>query len=356
MDEDPEGYAITTSHLPDTSVVTPDCPPSTSWIWIILLIIALLAIIGLVIWNIYLHHRENKNCSGCTGPGVPISFDNANITVDSSTQISGTWTTTDSGDIITLFATLSPPKFTTSGGLSNASAATNFRVANSTILGQTGATGITGPTGINPGVNSVSLPGLTPGLKYYATLIARNANTNNYKSYTQIVYMQDGNIPTSIAGATGSPPNNTFEIQDILQVGAVQIKEESIDANGIYNVEFNQRPTQARDLFYFNGSSQLQSIAPGLESVCLFNNSGNVVAAPCSGIVGATAGSMPANSYWSYNPQSLSANKLCLKNTIGTANPLCMKLTGLGQGIGTLSVAASEPGADGWALAFEVPQ
>ena len=356
MDEDPEGYAITTSHLPDTSAVTPDCPPSTSWIWIILLIIALLAIIGLVIWNIYLHNRENKNCSGCTGAGVPISFDNANITVDSSTQISGTWTTTDSGDIVTLFATLSPPKFTASGGLSNASAATNFKVAGSTVLGPTGVTGITGPTGINPAVNSVTLSGLTPGLKYYATLIARNANTNNYKSYTQIVYMQDGNIPTNIAGATGTTVLNTFEIQDILQVGAVQIREDTGDANGIFNVEFNQRPTQARDLFYFNASSQLQTNTSGLENICLFNNGGNVVAAPCSGMTGATAGSTPANSYWSYNPQSLSANKLCLKNTIGTANPLCLKLTGLGQGVGTLSVGASEPGADGWAPVFEAPQ
>ena len=356
MDEDPEGYAITTSHLPDTSVVTPDCPPSTSWIWIILLIIALLIIVGLIIWLVYKYHHDSTRCSGCTGPGVPISFDNANITVDSSTQISGTWTTTDAGDIVTLFATLSPPKFTTSGGLSNASAATNFKVAGSTVLGPTGVTGITGPTGINPAVNSVTLSGLTPGLKYYATLIARNANTNNYKSYTQIVYMQDGNIPTNIAGATGSPPNNTFEIQDILQVGAVQIREDSGDANGIYNVEFNQRPTQARDLFYFNGSSQLQSAAPGLESVCLFNNAGNVVAAPCAGMTGAVPGSTPANSYWSYNPQSLSANKLCLKNTIGTANPICLKLTGLGQGIGTLSLGESLPGADGWAPVFEVPQ
>ena len=354
MDEDPEGYAITTSHLPDSTVVTPDCPPSTSWIWIILFVLFLLLAIGLVIWIIFLLRRE-KNCSGCTGPGVPIGFNNSAINVDSDTQITGTWTTTDAGDIVTLFATLHPPKFNNLGGLDNPTASTNFKVAGSTVLGPTGATGITGPTGINPAVNSVTLSGLTPGVKYYATLIARNGNTNNYKSYTQIVYMQDGNIPTNIAGATGSTVPNTFEIQDILQVGAIQIREDIPDANGIFNVEFNQRPTQARDLFFFNTSGQLQTSTVGLENICLFNSSGNLVAAPCAGVTGAILGSTPANSSWQYNPQG-QANKLCLKNTVNTSSPMCLKLTGIGQGTGTLSISSDLTPGDAWAPVFEHPQ
>lgn len=351
MDEDPEGYAITTSHLPDTTTSV-DCPECSSpWVWIILFVVFLLLAIGLGIWIIYLIRRDNKNCSGCTGPGVPIAFENPAISVDSDTQITGTWTTTDPGDIVTLFATLNPPKFNSSGGLDNATAATNFKVAGSTVFGTTGNTGNTGPTGINAGVNSVTLSGLTPGVKYYATLIARNSNTNNYKSYTQIVYMQDGNIPMNVAGSTGASVLNTFEIQNVLQVGAIQIRQDTADANGIFNVEFNQRPTQSRDLFYFNGSSQLQSSTSGLENVCLFNSSGNLVAAPCAGMTGAVPGSNANNSYWQYNPPG-QANKLCLKNYVNTSTPLCLKLTGIGQGTGTLSLSSDLSPGDAWAPVF----
>ena len=348
MDEDPEGYAITTSHLPDTSEVQ-DCPSCSSpVIWIILFIVFLLLAIGLGIWLIYLIRRE-KNCSGCTGctgPGIPISFENPIINVDSPNQITGSWTTTDPGVSVTLFATLHPPKFDSNGALLNSSASTNFKTSSPISIG---VTGITGATGITGTVNSVSLSNLTAGVKYYATLVARNGSTNNYKSYTQIVYMQDGNIPT---GPTGN--FNTFEIQDILQVGAIQLTSDVPDASGNYNVEFNQRPRQARDLFYFNGKSQLQldpNNTLGLNNLCLFNNAGNVVAADCGGFTGAASGSTPNNSYFTYNPKN-HANMFCLKNTLDTATPTCLKLTGIGSGTGTLSLTNVLTSGDAWAPAF----
>ena len=355
MDEDPEGYAITTSHLPDTTVVAPDCPPSTSWIWIILLIIALLIIIGLIIWLVYKYHHDDKNCSGCTGPGFPISVAGAEINVDSDTQISASWTTTDPDDVVTLFATLHPPIYNSSGGLDNSTAQTKFRIAGSAV-GATGSTGSTGFTGTTGTSNSVILPGLTKGLKYYATLIARNAKTHNYRSYTQIVYMQGSNVPLNVPGATGANVPNTFEIQDILQVGAIQLTSDVIDANGVYNVEYNQRPRQARDLFVFDdkGRLKLETTATGLTNLCLYNSGGNVVAADCiAGITGAAPGSAPNSSYFVYNPDG-NANKLCLKNSVDNGTPTCLKLTGIGSGTGTLSFSSTNLNAgDAWALAFE---
>ena len=353
MDEDPEGYAITTSHLPDTSLTEQDCPTCSSpWLWIILFVLFLLLSIGFLIWIIFLYRREDRNCSGCTGPGVPITVEGARINVDSSTQISATWTTTDPNDVVTLFATLHPPVFSSDGSLSNSTAQTLHRVAGAAAVGPTGITGATGATGT---ANSVILPGLTPGLKYYATLIARNRNTHNYKSYTQIVYMEAGIINTFTNGPTGTILN-TFEIQDILQVGAIQLTSDVADANGIYTVQFNQRPRQARDLFYFNGSSQLQlspANAAGLEGLCLFNNGGNLVAAGCTGgIIGATGGSVPNTSYFVYNPLN-NANKLCLKNTIDGGTPTCLKLTGISNGIGTVSFSNQTGPGDSFALAFE---
>ena len=358
MDEDPEGYAITTSHLPDVSP-TVDCEPcSTPWIWIILFILFFLLALAFGIWLIWKYHHDDKNCSGCTGPGFPISVAGAVINVDSDTQISASWTTTDPDDVVTLFATLHPPIYNSSGGLDNPTAQTKFRVAGSAI-GATGSTGSTGFTGTTGTSNSVILPGLTKGLKYYATLIARNGKTHNYRSYTQVVYMQGSNVPLNVPGATGANVPNTFEIQDILQVGAIQLTSDVADANGVYNVEFNQRPRQARDLFVFNTKSQLQleTSSTGLTNLCLFNSGGNVVAADCTnGVTGAAPGSVPNSSYFVYNPQVQgNANKLCLKNTVDNAPLTCLKLTGIGSGTGTLSFASGTNlnAGDAWALAFE---
>ena len=350
MDEDPEGYAITTSHLPDTTAMEcPSCPSSI--IWIILLIVAVLLIIGAIIWIIALYHRDRnceKNC-GVTGPGIPIQMSNPKINVDNDTQITGTWTTTDPGDTVILYATLHPPRFNALGGLDNPTAATLFKKADSSNV-STGVSGATGVTGTIPGndVNSVPLSGLTKGVKYYATLIARNGKTYNYKSYTQIVYMQSSNV----IGSTG----NTFEIQDILQVGALQVLPEN-PSNGVYNVQFNQRTRQARDLFFFNASNQLQlSDTGGLSNVCLFNNGGNLVAADCGlGVTGAVAGSSANNGQWVYNPNKY-ANKICLKNTLDSNTPTCLKLTSVGNGTGTVAVTSNTDAGDAWALAFENPQ
>ena len=353
MDEDPEGYAITTSHLPDTTVATyPTC--ETPWIWIILFVVFLLLAIGLGIWLIVKYSRDrncDRNCgaTGCTGPGVPIAFANPAVNVDSDTQITGTWTTTDPGDTVTLYATPHPPRFNALGGLDNPTAATLFKVAGSPIVsdGTTGVTGFMSTIPIN-NANNVTLSGLTKGVKYYATLIARNSKTYNYKSYTQIVYMQSSNV----IGSTG----NTFEIQDILQVGALQVQPEN-PTNGVYNVQFNQRTRQARDLFFFNPSSQLQlSDTGGLSNVCLFNNGGNLVAADCGlGVTGAVAGSSANNGQWIYNPNKY-ANKICLKNTLDSVMPTCLKLTSVGNGTGTVAVTPNTDAGDAWALAFENPQ
>jgi hypothetical protein len=321
MDDLPDNVYRTT-YGPDTEhEPCPVCPScGTPWIWIILFIAALLAIIGLVVWLIYIYHR-NSTCKG-----QQITLTNPNIQVDSPTQITGTWTPTTNNDTVTLYATLHPPVFGATGGLDNTSAATNSKSAKATD-------------------GSVSLPGLTKGLKYYATLIASNSKTNNYKSYTQIVYMLDSTIPTNIAGASGTSVHNTFEIQDILQVGAIQIGTETTSDNNIFNVQFNQRPTEARSLFYFNDKSQLQSSNASLENICLFNSSGNVIAAPC--------GSTGLNdSKWTYNPGKL-ANRICLTSTLSSATPTCIELSGLSNGTGTVITSTSSTAGDAFVLAFE---
>jgi len=323
-----EAYRTTTSYLPDAE--RESCPScGTPWIWIILFIAALLAIIGMVVWVIWLYHKNS------TSKGQTIELIDPNIQVDSDTQITGTFTTKNANDIVTLYATLHPPKFNASGGLDNASAAKN----------QVG----------KGSDKSVSLSGLSQGVKYYATLIVTNTKSSNYKSYTQIVYMQGSTITPTIAGSTGTNGANTFEIQDILQVGAIQVNDPI--NNGIYPVIFNQRPSTARSLFVLNSSSQLQLENNTLTDVCLFNSAGNLVAADCklNGVTGLTAN----DGQWVYNPTPY-ANRICLKSTIPTSSsstaPTCIKLSGVGNGTGTLTVANDSGNGDAFALAFETAQ
>ena len=347
MDEYGDDLAITESHLPEqrTSLECPntDCP--APWLWIILVIVLILVLLGFVAWIIYLYHRNSENKGG------NIELLNPLIRVDSDSQISATFVT-NCNNTVTLFATLHPPQFTNAGSLSNANAAAHTQTSGS-LACTSGATGASG---------SITLSGLQPGVKYYATLIATNSSkSSNYKSYTQVVFLESGTFTPTFDAALGVT-GPLFEIQDILQVGAVQINNENADQT--FGTIFNQRPIVPRSLFFFNGISQLQATtetAFGSETICLFNVNGSLVGANCaSGPTGsnmATSGTVNANSQWIYNPSGFSANKLCLKNSVsttaGATGPVCLKLTGIGNGNGALSVTSDTDAGDAWVLAFE---
>jgi len=317
-----EAYRTTTSYLPDNE--REPCPScGTPWIWIILFIAALLAIIGLVVWLIWLYHK-NSTCKG-----QQIELKDANIEVSTSNSIKGTWAPLkNSSDTVILYATLHPPKFNSTGGLDNVSAQKLFQKA-------------------APGSTSVVLTGLQPRLKYYATLIATSSKSNNYQVYTQLVYMQDGSINPS--GVTGSA--NTFAIQDIIQIGAIQLASETpiSGSTGTYNVEYNQTPTDTRRLFFYNANGQIQSSETNsaLQNVCLFNDNGVLHAQEC-----VTGGGV--NDKWSYNPASGKfANRWCLTSTVGTDTPTCMVLTPIQNGTASVTVTTPTTVGDSWALQFE---
>lgn len=327
MDDEPNYYRTTTSLEPEEEM-TKSCGGGSEWIWIILLLIAILAIIGLVIWLIFSYRRDTK--------GKILQLNNPKINITSNTQITGSWTSTgNASDKITLYATLNPPEYNNDGTLANPSPLKN------------NASGV---------AESVSVPGLQQGLKYYATLILTNSNTTNFQVYTQIVFMQDKDVPTVVptSGQIGSTPN-IFAIDDILQVGKIEFVEP--DNSGIYSVRFNQIPNDTNSLWTYTAAGtnsiggQIKSTREG-EDICLFNSNGNLVAQSCTGITGA-AGNVSADSQWTYNPTG-NANKWCLTSTVTNANPTCMILGTINtKGTAPITVANTSTVGDAWALAFQ---
>lgn len=311
--ESPIAYRATSRLEGEPEVTSASC--GTPWIWIILFIAALLAIAGLIVWIVYAYHRDTKD--------RVITLKDANIEVASDTSIVGTWSNTGKdSDKVTLWATLHPPEFNDDGSLSN----TNAKSASSTN-----------------GATTVTLSGLAANLKYYATLIVTNPNISNYQVYTQLVYM-DSKTPLVVT-TEGTEPStaksSTFAIQDILQVGKVQL-------TGTDNtqVHFNQKPSEARTLWFVNASGQIESNEES--GTCLFNTNGLLAGASCT----TTAADSLNNSKWSYNPGKY-ANRWCLTSTISNDNPTCMILNPISSGTATIKVAATSSVGDAWVNAFE---
>ena len=309
----PQVYNLKTSEPTESSC-------GSSWIWIILLIIFLLIIAGLVVWIILLYRTDSKDRL--------IEFPGANIEVTSDTAIKGTWSTVDTleGDKVTLYATLHPPIFNKSGEITNA----GHRVQSGKISDR-----------------SLSLSGLEKRYKYFATLVATNAVTANYQVYTQLVYM-DADTPTP---STDTTPNN-FAIEDMLQVGKIQLNEENS------TVMFEQTPAEGNSLWGVTGSFIQSKNTP---DICLFANGTRLGATGCSELAGHT-GAM-----WEYNPGPY-ANRWCVKGTVPTTSstlgvtgttgtigtePACMKLGSISNGSAVVSVTTSTGPGDGWVNAFE---
>lgn len=324
---------------------------SGSLIWLILFIIAVLAIIGLVIWIIWLYnHRNCKNLNCCTGDDNCncsncnlLSLQNVSINVVSDTSVSASWAGSTgntggigpTGTIFTLYATLNPPIINTSGQVTNTNTSAKTDSNN----------------------NTVTLTGLQPRLKYYISLVATNSNSILF-FYTQIVYMQSSVIPTSVAGITGP---NTFAIDDILQIGKLQVIA-SQGTNGTYPIEFNQNPVNADSLWYINNRGQIQSANTGLDTttgLCLFNSNGKLVGSECVPTTTTEIIDANSNSLWTYNPPGFT-NQWCLTNTVATAGttqtgkPLCMVLSTINdKGIATVSVNDTATAGDAWAIAYQ---
>jgi hypothetical protein len=309
--ESPDAYRVHSEreYKPDSS----NCGAcGTPWIWIILFIAALLAIVGLVIWLVYAYQHDKKD--------RVISLKSANINVASDTSITGTWAPTGKdSDVVTLWATLHPPKFNDDGTLANTNA-------------------IKSPPSTN-GATTVTLSGLATNLKYYTTLIVTNKNVSNYQVYTQLVYM-DSKTPV-VVSTEGTAKSSTFAIQDILQVGKVQLT--GTDST---QVQFNQNPSEGKTLWFVNGKGQIESNAEN--GKCLINSNGILAAGACD----TTATDGLNNSKWSYNPSSY-ANRWCLTSTIANTAPTCMILNPISTGTATIKVADTSSVGDAWVNAFE---
>lgn len=303
----PDALKITTAREPE--VDSNEC--GTPWIWIILFIAALLAIAGLIIWIVYAYHRDTKD--------RVIDLKDANIEVASDTSLTGTWSPTGKDtDKVTLWATLHPPEFNNDGTLANSNAKKSSTVS---------------------GATTVTLTGLDTGLKYYGTIIVTNSNTSNYQVYTQLVYMDS---KTPIVATTGdTTKSSNFAIEDILQVGKVQLT--GTDNN---QVQFNQKPSEADTLWYVDGSGRIVSNADNTK--CLFNSNGLLVASDCD----TTSGDALNNSKWTYNPGKY-ANRWCLTNTTSNENPTCMVLNPISSGTATIKVSDTSSVGDAWVNAFE---
>jgi flagellar basal body-associated protein FliL len=313
MDDDANYYRTTTSFEPDEDVKSSGgC--GGQWIWIILFIFAILVIIGLVIWLIFSYRRDTK--------GKTLKLTDPKVDVTSDTQITGRWTSTgNASDKVTLYATLDPPVYNDNGTLAN-----------------TGAQ----PGKANGDAGSVTVNGLQQGLKYYATLILTNTNTTNFQVYNQIVFMQAGDILTNVP-TSGDVTQNTFSIDDMLQVGKIEVV--NLGPTGPFDVQFNQRPRDENSLFFYNSQGKIQT---STDDICLFNSNGKLIAQNCTGTTGSNA-----DSQWTYNPTG-NANKWCLTSTITQTNPTCMILGTINtKGTAPITVANTSNVGDSWALAFQ---
>ena len=301
-----------------------DCGGGSGWIWGILFFLALLGVIGLTIWLVIVYRRDSK--------GKLINFTGQNIEVVSDTSVRGTWTATgNKSDTITIWATKTPPKFNSDGTVSNTDGEKPAEATN--------------------GATSVTLPGLKPRIKYFITLVASNSSTSNCQFYTQLVYM-DSKTPVGVV-ANNTPANpdavaNTFAIEDILQIGKIQLQPTTSAEVGVTEVLFQQKPSSDRSLWVVNATGQIQSVED--TELCLFNNNGTLAAASCS------ADGSPAtktNSTWAYNPDSGAlSNRWCLTNS--TTSPMCMILNPITNGSASIRVATGSTSSDAWANAYEV--
>lgn len=302
------------------------CPTSSSAVWIILLAIAFLAIIGLVIWVVYLYHRKNRNENDKT---TVLLLEPSFIVTDNT--VSAYWTNTKEtdGNKYYLYVTRNPPFYGATGAVLNQTAQQNTQVS-------------------SDGASTISVPGLTRGIKYYATLVATNSKTSNYKVYTQIVYLEENNPPGPLNNV-----NSNFAIEHILQGGAIQIGSTGTTTSGetTYNIEYNTDPSCQRQVFFINAAGQIQSSDTSTyPNLCLHNVNGILGARECNMAGG------NADSSWVYNKEGLT-NKWCLLNSInvngvtGITGAACMSLGALNTTSHSAQISVitkSQPG-DAWA-------
>ena len=299
--------------------VAPSCGGGSSIVWIILFIIAFLAIAGLVVWIVWLYHSRS-NCKN--NPKDKLTLVNPNIYVNSdSVSLTGTWTnTTNANDKVSLAVTIQPPIFGATGGVVTNAVASN------------------GP--VDASAKSVTLTGLQPAVKYYAILVVTNPNSDCFYTYTQLVFMG-----TSLT-------NRQFEIQHILQVGKLQ-------AGTNDSVLFSQSPTETSSLWEYTTAGRIQETSTAR---CLYAGVNNVLAvADCASIGTAGATATSANSTWTYNPSPFS-NRWCLSSATAGATGACMVLgtitapsgTNAG-GFATVSVSTNSQAGDAWVNAFQTP-
>lgn len=300
----PQAYNVKTTSIPYGGAEEPECGGSSCGAWIIFIIVLILVIAGLIVWLVLSYRRNPADRK--------IELAGANVEITSPTSITGTWNQTSStDDVITLYATIDPPVYNSSGSVINTD---QFNAK-------------------APGTQtSVTLSKLQPGIKYYSTLIVTNPHTSHFAVYNQIVYMD------SIQPVV----NEDFEIGHILQEGRIEIDDEE--------VYFRQAPAEESTvLFSVNSSGQLQS-----GDMCLYTDVGTDVteaglkAGLCSGDFLSTEITIQ-NSAWTYNHNGF-ANRWCLTSTLSDTNPRCMVLQPINQTnkVGSIKVSNKSGPGDGW--------
>ena len=324
--DDENAYAVTTSK-DEPQIIQEPTECSSPIIWIILVVILLLILAAILAWALYEHFHNSNNKNN------PIELTGVTFTIDDN-SVTASWTGSTGATDFNLYVTNHPPIFGSTGNVQNTSAQSHSNKATA-------------------GNNSVTVNNLTPGLKYYATLVASNPSKSNaYNNYTQLIYTQGQKLPSTTTNA-GTTTNFPFVITDILQAGAIQLGSTAA-TDGTYNVEFAQSPDCNLDLFFLNGSGQIQSSDSSVSpSVCLFANGNTLSAANCtpSTVAGAT-GLTFDNSKWSYSTSGR-ANQWCVTSSLSTANPLCMINGIINSSSRTSQITLGDAlPSDGWANIF----
>ena len=98
---EPQYYQMDSADLPPGYGSSPsddgssDCKGGSYLIWIIMLVLAVLVIIGLIVWLVFAHNRDTK--------GKVLALTSPKIQVVSETSIKGSWTAPgDPSDVVTL--------------------------------------------------------------------------------------------------------------------------------------------------------------------------------------------------------------------------------------------------------------
>lgn len=208
------------------------------WLWGILALIAIIAaVVFLILWLV---QRNKKNDI--------LSVTNQKFSINSSNQMTATWSSSNASDVVNLYVIQSGGKlnFTSDGTPTNSS----IIVARS------------GQVAASVGV-ATATPVLTLGVSYIGYLVVTNSTINDYKSYKSQVL---------IVGNFG--PTGAFHIKAVSQQGEiVYATPENMGetgATGSVGYNFSDTTAFGDNLFFYDSNQNICTIPPS--AVGIVNN------------------------------------------------------------------------------------